>query len=153
MTVTIEKDSSTGEYRVPAKDGYENGAAYTDDKQDAIGICKKVYGNDVDIKFRTVREFVGGKYEKMRENTMNNFESTLQILKEGCNATDKKCASLKKKLTNLQSKLERMTTKFGEIDKKAKPEMYAKAKEQLAALKQEEKALEKEVKAAEKSCK
>jgi hypothetical protein len=65
-TITIEKDSSTGEFRVPAEDGYEDGASYTDDKNDAIKTCKKRYGKDCVIKFRSVPEFVGGKYEKYR---------------------------------------------------------------------------------------
>lgn len=64
MKVTIEK--ADGEYRVPAEDGYENGAHYTDDKEDAIAVAKKVFGDDVEIKFRSVPEFVGGKYEKYR---------------------------------------------------------------------------------------
>jgi hypothetical protein len=61
--VTIEKDKSTGEYRVPAKDGKEKGACYEDDKEAAVGTCKSIYGPDVKIKFKTVPEFVGGKYE------------------------------------------------------------------------------------------
>ena len=62
-SITIEKDGSTGEYRVPAQDGKEAGATYTDDKQDAIDTAKSIYGDDVKIKFRSVAEFVGGKYE------------------------------------------------------------------------------------------
>lgn len=65
-TITIEKDSSTGEFRVPAEDGYEDGAYYTDDKKDAIDTCKTRYGKVCVIKFRSVPEFVGGKYEKYR---------------------------------------------------------------------------------------
>lgn len=64
--VTIEKSSVTKEYRVPSEDGYENGAAYTDDKQEAIAIAKRVFGSDCIIKFRSVFEFCGGKYEKYR---------------------------------------------------------------------------------------
>lgn len=78
-TITIEKDSSTGEYRVPAPDGYENGATYTDDMQDAIDTAKSIYGKDVIIKFRSVREFVGGKYELYRPV---NEAKTLQDLKQ-----------------------------------------------------------------------
>lgn len=65
-TITIEKDSSTGEYRIPAKDGYEDGAYYTSEKLDAVDTCKTRYGKNCIIKFRSVPEFVGGKYEKYR---------------------------------------------------------------------------------------
>lgn len=65
-TIAIEKDSSTGEFRVPAEDGYEDGAYYTDDKKDAIDTCKTRYGKTCQITFRSVKEFVGGKYEKYR---------------------------------------------------------------------------------------
>jgi hypothetical protein len=65
-TIAIEKDSSTGEFRVPAEDGYEDGAYYTDDKKDAIDTCKTRYGKECNITFRSVKEFVGGKYEKYR---------------------------------------------------------------------------------------
>jgi hypothetical protein len=64
MKITIEK--ADGEFRVPAKDGYEDGAYYSDDKEDAIAVAVEMYGQDVEIKFRSVPEFVGGKYEKMR---------------------------------------------------------------------------------------
>lgn len=73
-SVTIEK-SSDGEYRVPADDGFEDGAHYTDDKDDAIAVAKKVFGDNVQIKYRSVPEFVGGKYEKMKPNTRNVKES------------------------------------------------------------------------------
>jgi hypothetical protein len=63
-TVTIEK--ADGEYRVPAEDGYEDGAYYTDDKEDAVSTAKKVFGDDATIKFRSVPEFAGGKYDKYR---------------------------------------------------------------------------------------
>jgi hypothetical protein len=101
-TVTIEK--SQGEYRVPAKDGYEDGAAYTDDKDDAIATAKRVFGKDVEIKFRSVPEFVGGKYEKYRPKGK---------LKEGtddwkyiyskcpkCGSKDIKCISMDEKGCN-----------------------------------------------------
>lgn len=64
MKVTIEK--SQGEYRVPSEDGYEDGAYYTDDKEDAVAVAKKVFGDNVEIKYRSVAEFSGGKYEKYR---------------------------------------------------------------------------------------
>jgi len=292
MKITIEKDSSTGEYRVPAEDGYEDGAYYTADRVDAIDTCKAMHGKDVVITFRSVPEFVGGKYEKyrskklkesteeggwyilnsanekilwgpfedygiataelqkhhkdllysnymikqikknikesimseetqpvrpiymiakdikkdwkpvyyaakpyldamselesitdkymydsarsiiayflenakqwkgekakeikkelnnllkskpkhMKESTMkNNFETTLEILKEGCKRDEKKLESLKKKL-------EKLKERFAKIDKKVKPDAYAKTKEDI-------KSMEKEVKAAEKACK
>ena len=63
-TITIEK--SQGEFRVPAPDGYEDGAYYTDSKEDAAGTAQKVFGPDIIIKYRSVAEFVGGKYEKYR---------------------------------------------------------------------------------------
>jgi hypothetical protein len=72
-SVTIEK--SQGEFRVPAEDGYEDGAYYTSDKEDAIGTAKKVFGNDVAIKFRSVSEFVGGKYDKYRPKEKKVKES------------------------------------------------------------------------------
>jgi predicted transport protein len=94
-TVTIEK-SSDGEYRVPAEDGYENGAYYTDDKKDATGTAKKVFGDDVVVKFRSVSEFVGGKYEKMRpkskklkENTEFNIRTDTMAYKLGVLAKKK----------------------------------------------------------------
>jgi hypothetical protein len=64
-SVVIEK-SRDGEFRVPAPDGYENGAYYTDDKTDAVGTAKKMYGALMIAKFRSVPEFSGGKYEKYR---------------------------------------------------------------------------------------
>jgi ribosome modulation factor len=65
MKITIEK--SQGEYRVPAKDGREEGACYDTDKESAIGTAKKIYGDDVEIKYRSVPEFVGGKYEDKKK--------------------------------------------------------------------------------------
>lgn len=70
QTVTIEK--SQGEYRVPSEDGYEDGAYYTVDKKDAEGVAFKVFGKDIIIKFRSVPEFVGGKYEKYRPKGKKN---------------------------------------------------------------------------------
>ena len=77
-SVTIEK--SQGEFRVPAKDGYEDGACYTEDKQDAIDTAKHIWGSDVQIKFRSVPEFVGGKYEKHRPTTASedNYDAALE---------------------------------------------------------------------------
>lgn len=65
MKITIEKEPD-GEYRVPSEDGYEDGASYTDYKEDAIAIAKRVFGKDVEIKFRSVPEFTGAKYAKMK---------------------------------------------------------------------------------------
>lgn len=63
--ITIEKYN--GEYRIPAPDGYEDGAAYTDDKEDAISTAKTMYKNpDLKITFRSVSSFEGGKYEKFK---------------------------------------------------------------------------------------
>lgn len=68
IKVVIEKDRSTGEYRVPAPDGREEGASYTDDKQDAIDTAKAMYkGKEIKIAFRTVAEFVGKKYQTEKE--------------------------------------------------------------------------------------
>lgn len=66
--VTIEK-SLDGEYRVPAEDGYENGAYYTDDREDAIDTAIHIYGANAQIKFRSVREFYGPKYNRYRPGT------------------------------------------------------------------------------------
>jgi len=63
-TITIEK--SQGEFRVPSDDGYEDGAYYTDSKEDAVATAQKVFGPDIIIKYKSVPEFVGGKYEKYR---------------------------------------------------------------------------------------
>jgi hypothetical protein len=63
---TIEKDKSTGEYRVPAKNGNEKGACYEDDKEAAVGTCYAMYGDDCKIKFKLVPEFVGGKYDERK---------------------------------------------------------------------------------------
>ncbi len=38
-----------------APDGREAGANYTNDKQDAIGTCRAIYGSDVVITFRSVQ--------------------------------------------------------------------------------------------------
>jgi hypothetical protein len=66
VKVTIEK-SQDGEYRVPAPDGFENGAYYSDDRKDAVSTCVSMYKpNTPVITFRNMSEFVGGKYEKYR---------------------------------------------------------------------------------------
>jgi hypothetical protein len=142
--ITIEK--ADGEYRVPAEDGYEDGAAYTDDKDDAIAIAKKIYGKDVEIKYRSVPEFVGGKYEKMRPKSikegtvMNVFDRTLAILTEGT------CTKNEKKVASIEKKIEKAEEKLAKIDKKAKKEAYEKVKEEIKQLKIE-------LKAASKACK
>ncbi len=48
-----------GEYRVPGPAGKEEAAAYyTDDRQDAIGTAKAMYGADAVLKFKTVEEHI-----------------------------------------------------------------------------------------------
>jgi len=44
------------EYRVPGPDGREETAYYTDDKEDALGIAAREYGEDIlnNIKFKRV---------------------------------------------------------------------------------------------------
>jgi hypothetical protein len=74
--VTIEK-SQDGEFRVPAQDGFENGAYYTTDRKDAISTCVSMYKpNTPVITFRTVTEFVGGKYEKYRPGTKKTTKAS-----------------------------------------------------------------------------
>lgn len=53
--VTIKKDAYQ-EYRVPAPDGGELGAYYTDCRDDARDTCHAMWGDAVIVKFRTVRE-------------------------------------------------------------------------------------------------
>lgn len=75
-SVTILKDSSTGEYRVPAKDGKEAGAYYTDDKQDAIDTAKMMYKDtELTVKFRTVSDF-----DKFQES-VSHVQKMLNTLK------------------------------------------------------------------------
>ena len=51
-TVKINHDA-WDEYRVPAPDGTEAGAYYTDDKEDAVGTARHMYKSfgTVEIKF------------------------------------------------------------------------------------------------------
>ena len=51
-TVTIKWDGE--EYRVPSADGREEGACYTDDREDAIGTATNYMykGQDVVVKVR-----------------------------------------------------------------------------------------------------
>ena len=56
VIVTVED----GEYRVPGPQQTEAQAYYTDDKQDAIGTAKAIYGQQVAIKFRRLRAYLGG---------------------------------------------------------------------------------------------
>lgn len=64
IKVVIEKDKSTKEYRVPAPNGKEAGAYYTDDRQDAVDTAKDMYKKQgsINITFKSVEEFVGSKY-------------------------------------------------------------------------------------------
>jgi len=43
------------QYKVMSPDGREEAAAYTDDKEDAIGTARANYGNDINIKFKRVK--------------------------------------------------------------------------------------------------
>jgi len=52
MKITIRFDGE--EYRVPGPEGTEAQAAYTDDRADAIGTAKAVFGADVGIRFKRV---------------------------------------------------------------------------------------------------
>ena len=51
--VYIRYNPEYDEYRVPAPDGSEEGAYYTDDKEDAVGTAKNFMykGQDIMIKF------------------------------------------------------------------------------------------------------
>lgn len=54
LTVWIVKDPSTGEFRVPAPNGKESGAYYTDDKEDAMSTAEDMYKNEsVIIRFKS----------------------------------------------------------------------------------------------------
>ncbi len=79
-TIVIKKDSSTGEFRVPSFDNKEAGAYYTDDKEDAIDTAKDMYKragfDNIDIKFRTVKDF------DMYLHKESNIEISLNILTE-----------------------------------------------------------------------
>lgn len=86
-SITIEK--ADGEYRVPAEDGYEDGAYYTNDKLDAMSVAQKVFGKDVIIKFRSVPEFVGGKYEKMKPKNEGYEPDAKQLDKANKNLDSK----------------------------------------------------------------
>ena len=56
--VTILKNISTGEYRVPGPAGTEAQAYYTDDRQDAVGTAKHMWkGYDIIFTFRHVPDF------------------------------------------------------------------------------------------------
>ena len=52
MKIVIRFDGE--EYRVPGPEGTEAQAHYTDDREDAIGTAKVVFGSDVTISFRRV---------------------------------------------------------------------------------------------------
>lgn len=57
-SITIQKDRD-GEFRVPGPAGKEEAAAhYTDDKEDAVGTAKAMYGADVVCKFKTVEQHI-----------------------------------------------------------------------------------------------
>jgi len=56
--VTILKDSSSGEFRVPGPSGTEASAYYTDSKSDAEGTAKRMWNDsNIQINFRTVPDF------------------------------------------------------------------------------------------------
>lgn len=50
-TITILQ-ASWGEYRVPGPKGTEAQAYYTDDREDAVGTAKAIYGQDTKVKFK-----------------------------------------------------------------------------------------------------
>lgn len=52
MKIVIRFDGS--EYRVPGPEGTEAQACYTDDKEDAIGTAKAVFGPNIKFSFRRV---------------------------------------------------------------------------------------------------
>ena len=52
ITITIRYDGE--EYRIPGPDRTEAQACYTDDREDAIGTARAVYGENVKITFRNV---------------------------------------------------------------------------------------------------
>ena len=54
--ITIKIDAYD-EYRVPAPDGEERGAYYTNDKDDARGTAALMYHRKIKIAFRRVAEF------------------------------------------------------------------------------------------------
>ena len=55
-TITIRKNISLNEYRVPGKRNTEASAYYTEEKEDAVLTAKDMHGKNVIIKFRSVRE-------------------------------------------------------------------------------------------------
>jgi hypothetical protein len=54
-TITIQKNIAYNEYRVPGKKGTEASSYYTDDKEDAIRTAKAEHGNNITIKFKSVK--------------------------------------------------------------------------------------------------
>ena len=55
-TITIRKNISFNEYRVPGKRNTEASAYYTEEKEDAVLTAKDMHGKNVIIKFKSVRE-------------------------------------------------------------------------------------------------
>ncbi len=53
-SIVITYNLEYAEYRVPGPDATEAQACYTDDKDDAIGTAKAVFGADVKIEFQDV---------------------------------------------------------------------------------------------------
>ena len=62
--ITIKKDID-GEYRVPSLKGDrdEDGAYYTDEREDAFNTCYAIHGSDVDPVVRNVRHHGYGNWK------------------------------------------------------------------------------------------
>jgi hypothetical protein len=54
-TITIRKNLTYNEYRVPGKKGTEASAYYSDDKEDAILTAIAEHGKNIIIKFKSVK--------------------------------------------------------------------------------------------------
>ena len=54
--IVIKMDADD-EYKVPAPDGEERGAYYTNDRNDARGTARLMYAKKIKIDFRRVAEF------------------------------------------------------------------------------------------------
>ena len=82
--ITIKKYA--GEYRVPSPDGTEDGAYYTDNKEDAIGSAIDMYKRagftitSSDISFRTVSDF--DKYAKDAVDKVFKEDIDMQLQEE-----------------------------------------------------------------------
>lgn len=59
--ITIQYNRTVDEYRVPGPKGKEEtGAYYTDIREDAIGTAKAMYGGNINVKIKRVKDYSKG---------------------------------------------------------------------------------------------